>query len=224
MISFFTWIHNRTHQFRDVLPLNLERADRDCEFAILDIASDDGLIEFIQPFAADPRITYRRDEEVGEIHFAKLYNRAAALCRGDILVCLDADNVIGPEFCLAALEWCTERSFMWASDFDWGGGTIGRVGMAASVFWQLGGYDESLGPVGYQDIDLIQRAKAFGLRCRHLRDPEIVGHAIRNTKSDTVKAMGMTKEDYLHTNSRNQAISKANIAAGRLVANLAREY
>lgn len=220
-ISFCTWILNRLAQFREVLPINLARTvGHDVEFVVLDVGSRDGLGDYVHS-VQDPRVRYVRAAwDLPRLHFARLYNAVHRLATGDVLVTLDADNAIGPEFCTEIARSVSGQCFVWATDGDWGGGTIGRVAFDRDAFWQLGGYDESLGPIGYQDVDLMERAKAAGLQMRYFGRPAVVGHAIRNTKADTASGLGMTAEEYHRVNLANRLASKANIAAGRLVANL----
>ena len=216
MISFFTWCYNRLPQLRQVLPVNLERADLMTQFVLLDPGSTDGLAEYAAGIT-DPRFRYVYSPQ--PLHFARLYNLAASYCLGRYLVCLDADNAIGPDFCRAVRKHCTANSFLHAWDHDWSSGTYGRVAMLAEIFRALGGYDESLGPCGAQDTDLINRAIATGM-LRHLtKNPDIVGHAIPNTKAEKVAALGLTAADYTRINAANHRQSGAAIAAGRLIAN-----
>ncbi len=219
MISFFTWIYNRVHQFREVFNINLEYADADCEFVILDLSSTDGFSEFIKPILITDERVRCYTEPFCDLHFVALYNRVARYCQGDILCCLDADNFIGKNFCDYARQWCNNKNFLWASDFNTRSGTYGRIAFQTDIFWKLGGYDESLGPVGYQDVDLIKRAKSYGLRCRHCEVIDVVGGAIPNSKSDTVENMNLTVDNYMKSNITARQISKRNIIKGKLIAN-----
>jgi len=221
MISFCTWILDRLQQFREVLPLNLARtAGINCEFVILDIGSTDGLGRYLRGWS-DQRIRYVREPwATADRHFARLYNASHSMARGNLLVALDADNAIGEKYCTAVHQWCTDHSFLWAWSGDWTSGTVGRVAFQRDVFWGLGGYDESLGPVGYQDIDLMNRARASGLRRRLIQDPDVVGHAIPNSRAETANCLGLSEQLYRRINSENAAHSRDNIAAGRLIANV----
>jgi glycosyltransferase involved in cell wall biosynthesis len=217
VISFFTWCFNRLPQLRQVLPVNLDRADLLTQFVLLDPGSTDGLAEYAAGIT-DPRFRYVYSPQP-QIHFARLYNLAASYCLGRYLVCLDADNAIGPDFCRAVRKHCTAGSFLHAWDHAWASGTYGRVAMLAETFRALGGYDESLGPCGAQDSDLIARAKASGLLLHVTKDPAIVGHAIANTKAEKVAALQLTAADYARINAANHRQSRAAVAAGRLIAN-----
>ena len=81
-----------------------------------------------------------------------------------VLVNLDCDNVPGPlfiptlvsEFNKTRKKW---PPCVWISN---GGGTTGRIAYLACTFMnQLNGYDEDLEPVGYQDIDVVNRIAAL---------------------------------------------------------------
>lgn len=217
MISFCTWIHNRFHQFCRTLPINLAIADSDCEFCILDFGSSDGLPEWIGSIN-DSRVRYMRVAfSRDDFHFAKLYNAAHRMGRGDILVTLDCDNVIGPQFCDAARQHATADSFMWAWDGDHHSGTCGRFAFDRKVFWLLGGYDEQLEPIGYQDLDLGARARAAGFDRHWIKRPEVIGLALPNSRDDTCRPLGL--RSYQVMNATNYHRSQRNIAEGRLIAN-----
>ena len=90
-------------------------------------------------------------------------NVAHLLATGDFLVNLDADNTLTDGY----VAWLTETlgagpSAMAFSE-AWGGGG-GRIGLPRAVFSALGGYDERFEGWGYEDGDLLERARGFGLK------------------------------------------------------------
>ncbi len=110
-------------------------------------------------------------------------------------------------------------------------GTVGCIGYTAEAFAQLGGYDESLYPSGFQDLDLVNRAKAAQFRVQVLRDREAVGWSMPNateaeSRQDLRNVQVKTRncDPNVHGkwgwwDQQNGATSAANIAAGRLQAN-----
>jgi hypothetical protein len=206
MISFCTWIKNRFHQFKEVLPINLERIGVEDEWNIVDVDSDD---EFAAWLPQDKRINIVKIS-MEELHFAKLYNISHKLAKGDMIVNLDADNYIGENFC----EWVhklKEKGFMghsWSN--DWSDGTYGRIVIPTEVFYNVGGYDESFEPCGFQDTDIMQRVIKSGTRCETSNDIKIYGGSISNTREETMKYVSK-KESFGKYNSLNHEKYKKNI-------------
>jgi hypothetical protein len=223
-ISFCTWIKDRLWQFRDTIFLNMERAAKyDAEFAVIDVSSTDGLREFVYENLRNEFRFKFRTIQLPELHFAKLYNICHREGAGDILVSLDADNVIGPQYCktlLKVMEKHKGKCIFHAWTGDWLDGTCGRLALTRETFNRVGGYDENLGPVGSQDIDIRDRVKALGYPCVLDKHPEVVGYAIRNTQLDSIRHIGKgSLEEYNHHNSANAVKSRLNIKAGRIKAN-----
>jgi hypothetical protein len=85
------------------------------------------------------------------------------------------------------------------------------------VFESLGGYDEEFLPCGYDDLDLLERAKAMGNSVEFIN----CGHhvAIANTEEEAIadcKSEGVTWDEM---EKSNRIRSKWNIGHGILVAN-----
>lgn len=220
-ISFCTWIKSRLYQFRETIPRNLERAAAyEAEFVVVDAASPDGLAEWVQTrlaaeLAAGRVRLLRRPEE--PMQFPKFKNAAHRAATGEIVVNLDADNVIGPRYCDWLLAAMTSDVVAHAWTGDWLDGTCGRVALRRATFEALGGYDESLGPIGGNDLDLRDRAVASGRKCLVSRKREVVGGAMRNNLTE--KLRHLPGVNYGVVNSENHQRTRDNIAAGRLVAN-----
>lgn len=211
-ISFCTWILNRFPQLSQVFEENLRQMGPDDEWIILDLESTDGVQQWAEE-VGDPRIHYYR-EPLQELHFAKLYNRSHAYAEGDIVVNLDADNFIGPEFCLWAEQVCTDKSFGHSWSKDWDDGTYGRISMRRSTFLELGGYDETLAPVGCQDTDIIRRAITAGYRCVTSYDEEVYGGSIPNHREETMKYFDGGVPLFNQWNSENAHRVDTNAADG----------
>jgi hypothetical protein len=175
-VAFCTSVTSRRWQLERTLALNLEKLRGTGSFlAVCDFGSDDDVAGFVQGFADDVRagtLLFFRTSEPAGFHASKAKNlahRLALLREPDVLFNLDCDNylalgtlglvqttlaqtVTGHEACLH--EWTTA----------YGDGTCGRIGLRAATWVALGGYDECFGPTAFQDLDLLIRCRAAGLR------------------------------------------------------------
>ena len=217
-LSLCTWVRDWP-PLRQTLPINLAlTAGRDdVEFCIADVGSQDHVADWVAKIG-DPRVHVRRFE-LDPLHFAKAYNLAFRMAAGDVLACLDGDNVIGPRYVdtvLAAIA-AEPLAIVHCWTGDWLDGTCGRLAMSRALFERIGGWDESLAPIGHQDLDLRDRAQAAGGLVRNYNEPDVVGLAIRT--SAAAKMQHLPGLSYGQANGENLARSKANLAAGRLVAN-----
>ena len=70
--------------------------------------------------------------------------------------------------------------------------------------------------MGYQDYDLIERAKKFGLKYINVNKNN---NAIFNSKNESIKNIGI-KMDYNKMNNINKLLSKVNIDNNNLKVNL----
>ncbi len=149
-----------------MLEFNLEvTKGQSVEFVLLDVDSTDGLHEWLSSTGLIHKIKYYRQSH--PLHTSQLKNLSHGLASGDILVNLDADNILGPQFCEKALSLHPQQ-FLHAWSGDWSDGTCGRLAYQRELFEAFGGYDESLGPVGFEDLDLRNRfiAVAVNVSCR----------------------------------------------------------
>ncbi len=138
------------------------------------------------------------------------------LASGDILVNLDADNILGPQFCEKALSLHPQQ-FLHAWSGDWSDGTCGRLAYQRELFEAFGGYDESLGPVGFEDLDLRNRFIAGGCECVLSTVAAVYGGSIPNTRNQAIEHMQV--ESWDASNSENAAASQRNIQTSKLIAN-----
>lgn len=215
MISFCTWIKNRFHQFDQCWEVNLQRMGPDDEWVILDAGSDDG---FEAWRCDDPRVKVTRSP-VDQLHFAKMYNASHALAVNPVLVNLDADNFIGPKY----RDWVIEKtlgesavSHAWSN--NWNDGTYGRIAYTREMFDAVGGYDERLGPCGFQDTDIMARMTAIPYRIHTSSDPEIYGGSVPNSRVDSMRFV-VSDQDFTMMNSMNQGQSLENVRMKRIKAN-----
>ena len=97
-------------------------------------------------------------------------------------------------------------------------GSFGRISIKRNDFLSIGGYNESLAPAGYQDLDLINRLMAKGYRRIEVKDSKY-NRAIRNTKEEGIAFTHSSFKTWHEMDEYNAKISQSNILAGKLIAN-----
>lgn len=224
-VSFCTACHNRAHQFKQTFQANLMTVARssDLEWIILNYCSEDDLHAFMteQLGGLPPQVIYVHLTERRPWHLSAAKNLAHRYGRGRILANIDCDNFIGEAADLLPLKYWEgcKLVHLWSGVFR--DGTCGRVAVERTLFYALGGYDESLFPMGYQDRDLVARAVALG--ARYFRLPCATGTAILNTKDESIRHCG-PGADWEKFDRENQAASIRNIRAGYLRAKSAQNW
>jgi hypothetical protein len=220
-VSFCTTCFNRVAQLRQTFEANAQvvASHPSVEWTIVNFNSVDDLDSYMREKLSivSERIIYARDLSRRPWHLSYAKNIAHRISRSDILMNLDCDNFIGNAIDVIKVQFFggCRLLHMWSK--IQGDGTCGRIAVDRRVFHALGGYDESLHPMGYQDFDFIRRATAAGVP--YIRCGCDANLAIKNTKQESIRHCsrpGFTWEDY---NRENRARSMANIAAGRFVAN-----
>jgi hypothetical protein len=160
-ITFCISCRDRLWQLKETLPFNLRRADGQHTFSLVDYGSSDGMAEWVwSNFSAEIRSGLLTFFEVrNEVSWSspKSKNLAHRLAAGDYLFNLDADNWIEAK----DLEkiWAVAKTGRSSHQFsgERSDGSYGRIGLARSQFYALGGYDEALLPIAVQDKDLLRR-------------------------------------------------------------------
>jgi hypothetical protein len=199
VIGFSVSCMNRLWQIEETLPINLAVLEGTGHFlALCNYNSADRLDEYVRERCAGPlqsgTLLYFHTRIPTTFHASKAKNAAhrLALRRGpDVLFNLDADNFIAPET-IAAVATLFEHDpgvFLHQWSEVWGDGTFGRIAMAAHHWMALGGYDESLREMAWQDIDLLFRARAAGLRYR--LDASGVRAPVQNSLTQKLASTGL---------------------------------
>lgn len=169
---------NRGWQLEQTLPANLRVLEGTPHvLAICDFNSDDDLAALFakhRDAIADGRLITFRTTDPRTFHMSvakNLAHRLALRRQPDVLFNLDADNFITPET-IAIVE----RVFgadpdvcLHNGDVHAMAGTCGRIALTSQRWQELGGYDESFLPMSWQDIDLLNRARAIGLHYQNVR-------------------------------------------------------
>ncbi len=195
-ISFCITCKNRIHQIKKTLPRNLfdNFLFKDLiEFVVVDFGSNDGLSNWIlNSFADELNSGYLSYYYTGELpfwHASVAKNTAHYLASNELLVNLDCDNYTGRFGGKYVIKKFIKHDFsIIFHQFSqiYGDGTFGRIGLTKAFFEQLGGYDESFEPMGFQDADLILRAQQIGLTYIDGYQPQY-SVAIVNSKKDKIK-------------------------------------
>jgi len=221
VISFCTTCSNRVNQLKLVFEENIAKiaAHSRVEWILVNFNSKDDLDNFIfSKIEKLPRsFIYIRELSGRPWHLSVAKNVAHRLAHGTILMNLDCDNRILDAIATIRRYFSQGCKCLHNSSGVFSDGTAGRIAINSELFFMLGGYDEALYPMGYQDRDLIERASAAEIPIVRKACPPHA--AIKNSKKESVcycRYGQMTWEDY---NSSNRMISFRNIAAGRLVAN-----
>jgi hypothetical protein len=201
IVAFCSTAMNRRWQLERTLRSNLEVLRGTGSFlALCDYNSAEPLDTLVQGFAEDLRtgtLLYFRTEEPTGYHSSKAKNLAhrLALRRSpDVLFNLDADNFLSDDtlgLVSEAFASGERLSFHnWTTrDAD---GTCGRLALRAEDWVALGGYDEQLQAASWQDIDLLIRCRAAGLR--YLLDPRGVPRPIANSMAEKLAHLEGTGE------------------------------
>jgi hypothetical protein len=188
VIAFCTACTNRRWQLEETLGPNLKTLRSTGHFlALCDFNSQDdvaGLVRGHRDRLQDGTLLHFRTEEPTSFHAAVAKNTAHRLGQRrapDVLFNLDADNFVTPETIdLVEQTFSSEPGAVlhhWSR--DWRDGSFGRIALGAASWTMVGGYDESLLEMAWQDVDLLFRSRAMGLRYRiHSHE---VPPPIRNT-------------------------------------------
>lgn len=172
-LSFVMALMNRSHQIEQTLVKNLEDNwdDRDqVEFVLMDVNSKDGFRDWIrkqelQKYTESGYLRYFEVDSIDKWHASIGKNTAAHQAIGEIIVTLDCDNFTGyrgGRFVITQFEQNDYNCVVHQYDGNPQNGNFGRIALTKKKFNEIGGYDQSFLPMGYQDWDIIKRAEATG--------------------------------------------------------------
>ena len=219
-ISLCTTCHNRAHQLKKTFEANLEvlKSEPDVEWVILNYNSSDDLHAYMlrQITRAGGRVVYAVETSGRPWHCSVAKNIAHKISSGDVLMNLDCDNWIADAIRAIKTELTATRDVLHLSS-GLGDGTFGRIIVRRSLFFQFGGYDENLHPMGYQDSDLLERLKTAGAVIKVVTCA--TGITVQNTKEESILNCRIASNTWDDFQRMNRQMSINNIVAGRLVAN-----
>ncbi|NQZ74992.1 MAG: hypothetical protein HRT61_02620 [Ekhidna sp.] len=142
-------------------------------------------------------------------------NTAHRLASGKILTNLDCDNFVGfggAQFVMDQFSKAKDEIVFWQYSGVKYDGSFGRISVSSKAFEHIGGYDESLLEMGWQDNDLIRRLRSLGLKLVKDKNREF-NKAIKHEK---YSPQSMSYEEM---NLLNEKKAKSNLSKGILVAN-----
>lgn len=221
-LSFCITHKNREHFIQQTLLTNLKdnMADQGwIEFVVMDFNENAKLQhwiekEFIEHIKSG-YLKYFRAEGLKEWHASIAKNTSHKVASGAVLVNLDCDNYTGLQgarFVWHHFEQYKKEIVLWQFSRVKQDGSFGRIAITREMFNNIGGYNEDLMPMGYQDNDLFERARASGAKLIHKKD-KIYNGAIPNEKY-------MPKNmKYEKMRDDNKRTSRRNIKDGNLKAN-----
>ncbi len=225
-LSFCITCMNRLHQIRNTLRKNLDDNRNHkhlVEFILLDLGSRDGLRDWIRDNFMDDidsgALKYYYTDKLKSWNAPIAKNTAHLLGNNDILVNLDCDNFTGPNGGAFVINHFLDFSddIVLHQAYEFIHGSFGRIAMRREFFHAVGGHDETFKPMLYEDIDLINRMIAQGLKYVHAPDEEynrVISHEREESFANIdhpVESMDLIRS--------NEAISEAKITDGRLIAN-----
>ena len=205
-ISLCTTCMGRAHHLKKTLPQNIRdnppTAVTQIEFIVLNYNSRDDLdswmLSTMSPHIKSGRIRYFKTNEPKYFDVSHAKNIAHVAAVGDVLCNLDADNYLGRGFCTllddefsknphAILHFFAGATRNSPASFDWKirsdqNSTFGRICLRRKDFLALGGYDETIGPMLFEDWDLINRAVDLGAKyqpCKSSRFTNCINHSLR---------------------------------------------
>jgi predicted glycosyltransferase involved in capsule biosynthesis len=225
LLSYCISIMNRLYQLKETLRENINNSSENSEFIIVDFNSNDGIKEYIynnfQNELQSKKLKYYFTDEIKYWHASICKNITHFKANGKYIVNLDCDNFIGnngDELILNTFNKKGDNIIISQTNNIVSSGNGGRISISKDNFINLGGYDESFYPMGYQDYDLIERAKKYGLEYININKNN---KAIFNSKNDSIKNIGI-KMDYNKMNNINKLLSKVNIENNNLKVNIYR--
>lgn len=193
-VALCTATKNRLWQLKNALPLNLIHCwpyRQRVKIYVVDFDSTDGTMEWIVTncrVAMDiGLLNVFHASDMPHWHASVGKNTAHMVACEDILVNLDGDNLVGPGFA----HDVSRRMFHESArllQYEKNDGTCGRIAYFREDFLKLRGYDEDAYPMGYQDIDLMERLEHMGGgKCVKVRN-DVYCNAIPNSIEQKISA------------------------------------
>lgn len=218
---------NRISQISKTLFANLDDNKENkngVEFILVDFGSNDGLQEWIlsnfKKELEEGYLKYFYTDALLSWHAAVAKNTSHYYGTGEFLINLDSDNLTGDRGGAHVYNQFLKyghKLVYHEFDGDFQGGSHGRIGMHKKYFHKIGGYNEAFDPVGYEDMDLINRLNILGLEYRRFTDIRYT-RAFKNTRAESVENSD-TPYSWGEMEMRNLRWSRSNLYAGKILAN-----
>lgn len=228
-ISFCTTCMNRLFHLKKTFEQNIAD-NRDykgkVELVLIDYNSQDGLEEWakktLTPYIEKGIVNYYKTYGPTRFHASVAKNLAHKMGQGDIVCNVDGDNFTGKDFAFyinyLVNKYGMDLMLHFTKKPFWG--TEGRLALSKENFHKLGGYDEALLPIGHEDHDLVNRAKAMGLKYHRVEIENFLRY-LSNTSKEKSENCSDESTDYYYLERTNINTSNENIKQGKLKANTA---
>lgn len=235
-LSFCITCMNRFEQIKKTIGRNLLdnfSLSGVIEFVIIDFGTL-GLKEFVFAhfinYLRSGYLRYIRTNRLIHWHASIAKNTSHRLSRGRILVNLDCDNFTGKNCAYHIINLFKIKGteiilHQWSGESK--DGTYGRLSYLRDNFFSIGGYDESMLPMGYQDHDLIKRfslkygAKSYiayhlipDIKKRRLLNQQFSCAVINDKDKSVENTRYKSKICWEEMNEFNRQISEKNIRRG----------
>lgn len=230
-LSFCITCKNRFYQIRETLRQNLDdnAIYRDIvDFILVDFGSSDGLKDWVASSFKEELETgylkYYYTDVLDSWHASIAKNTSHLLSRKDILVNLDCDNYTGIRGSAFVIRHFMENAndIVLHQVLDSFNGSFGRISVRREYFLAIGGYNESFLPMGYEDVDFIERLKSIGLT--YIHDGNVkYNRSIPNSREEGLANI-KEKVNYAEMVKKNMSESEYNISEGHIIANLNRDW
>ena len=190
-ITFCVTCRNRLWQLKQTLGKNMVALDDDLEITLVDYGSTDEISQWVwsnfKEFIDSGRLNFFEVKNDVTWNVSKAKNLAHRISNGEYLFNLDADNFIAPKDIklIRRAKDLNVISHQWSGNVD---GSYGRIGYPRSLFFSLGGYDEGMLPMGFEDVDFLRRSKNL---IDHLKLPAPSIKAIKNTFEQSVSEINI---------------------------------
>ncbi|MBK6266520.1 glycosyltransferase family 2 protein [Marivirga sp. S37H4] len=225
-ISFCITCMNRLFHLRNTLEKNIldNQSYKNVEFTVVNYNSKDKLDDWMrknmQKYIDQGLLNYYRTDEPESFHASIAKNLSHRVARGKIVCNLDGDNFTGKDFAFYINylfnQYTDDILLQFTKKPFWG--TEGRIVLTKENFLKIGGYDEALLPIGHEDHDLINRAKASGLAYHNIQIENFLKY-LSNTEKEKAENCADGKTSYYQLENTNRKISNDNISKGQLKAN-----
>jgi len=197
-ISFCISCRNRLWQLEQTLKFNLDQINDNLEIVLVDYGSTHPISSWIwsnfSKFIENKRLVFFEVKNDVNWSSPKAKNLAHRLANSSYLFNLDADNFIDTND-IQSIFIAKEKNLpchQWSGSF--GDGSFGRIGVPKELFYRIGGYDESLLPMGAQDLDLIKRIASLDIHFSRVSKPSHV--SIKNSFADKIGEFTTISENH----------------------------
>ena len=193
-VALCTATKNRLWQLRNTLPVNMIQLwphRQWTKYYLADFGSTDGTLQFVmntcQPFIDAGLLEVFSAEGFAEgmpyWHASICKNAVHMKATQEIVVNVDGDNLVGLGFPIDVVQHFEEGCGV--LQYEWGGGTCGRIACSHADFLYVRGYDEDAYPMGGQDTDLVHRLQMLGRKYKQEKSP-VFTQFISNTQQEKV--------------------------------------